>query len=92
MHTAPGSLSGTQFLWVGSYKPGSSGRGGRDGCEESVIRRARVLVGDGSPAHQAPNSSSRTQGWGGGRGGVLTNCSEFSRSSGLYLDKESSGE
>jgi hypothetical protein len=41
-------------------------RNKRDGGKESGIQEGRVLVGDEFWVHQAPSSSSRTQGEGGG--------------------------
>jgi hypothetical protein len=43
----------------------SEGVEGREG-RGMIFRRAGVWVGDGSGVHQAPSSSSRTQGGGGG--------------------------
>ena len=71
-----------------SSKDQTKGVGGME-IRGVVFGRVGVLVGDGSRVHQAPSSSSGTQ----GRGwGVLTNCSEGSGSSGMHWDKKSSGE
>lgn len=56
-----------------------------------VFVRLEVLVSDGYRVHQAPNSSSGTQGRV-GMGVVLTNCSECSWSSRMDWDIESSWE